>query len=167
MPAFAGRGIPSPYVNEGQTKIATDALAVTSGSHDYRQRFTLDHAYTDQLELRLRSTHDDYSGHHYKFSRAEFGIKYEFAEKNELPVDLGVFVEYFKNYGSDINDNLQVRLLLAKDLPKWIHVGNVLVNKRFGESLGSAGLGIRFKNHYKLDSQNLIGMEYFGNYGDF
>lgn len=58
--ANAGRGIPSPYVNEGQTDIATDALYVTSGSNDTRFRFTYDYGLTDKVGLRLRSTHDDF-----------------------------------------------------------------------------------------------------------
>lgn len=164
--AHAGRGIPSPYVDEGKSVVATDGLFVTSGSNDTRFRFTYDYGLTDKIGLRLRSTHDDFSNHHFKFTRAELAVKYEVAEKDELPIDLGFYFDYFKNYGSDISDNIQLRVLLAKDLQDWTHGGNLILNKRFGESFGGTDIGLRFRSHYKYDTQNKIGYEYFGDYGD-
>lgn len=143
-----------------------DGLIETSGEKDVRQRFTLDYGLTDKIGLRLRTTHDDFSDHHAKLTRTEFAIKYELAEKNELLIDTGLYLDYYKNYGSDINDNIQIRLLLAKDLEQWQHTANIILNKRFGESFGNIDYGFRFKNIYKLDKTNKVGVEYYGSYGD-
>lgn len=86
--------------------------------------------------------------------------------RNVLPIDIGLYFDYFKNYGSDISDNAQIRVLLAKGYEDWTHVGNVIFNKRFGERLGDTSLAIRFKSHYKFDELNSIGFEYFRNFGD-
>lgn len=165
--AHAGRGIPSPYVDKGKSVVTTDGLFVTSGSHDTRFRFTYDYGLTDQIGLRFRSTHDDFSDHSANLTRTELAIKYEIAEKGVLPIDLGLYFDYFKNYGSDISDNAQIRFLFAKDLDEWTHGGNVILNKRFGEGLGETTIAIRLRSHYKYDSLNKIGLEYFGNFGDF
>ena len=168
--ALAGRGIPGPYVTEGKSTFTTDAFFdfdEEASNQLFRQRFTLDSGVTDQLSLRFRVNFNDPAGDNLEFDRFEIGGKYELAEKGEWPVDVGLYLTYIGDSGSN-TEFLQSRILLAKDLDDYQLTSNIQVEREIGagESNSDSTLSFNVAGLYKIDSVSKVGFDYFGNYGE-
>lgn len=101
----------------------------------------------------------------FEYTGTKLRTRYRFAEKGVYPVDLLAYLEYKRPDGSSPDDELEAKLILAKDFGKVNVAYNQIVEQglRHGgkaEHGYAAGVGYEFNPTWK------IGLESAGNYSD-
>ncbi len=101
-----------------------------------------------------------------KFDAFEFESLFRITEPGEYWLDLGALVEFERTDASDDPDELEVKLLFAKDIGKF----SAIYNLEFVRQMGSGAshdveFGHAFQLRYRLDQMFEPGVEIYGEFG--
>ncbi len=168
LPAHAGIGVPPPYVEQGRTDLFVDGFYTVDDTraHRSRTRFTYDYGATDQLMLRARPAFEDDRNDRFRFRSMELSLRYEFAEPDVLPIDLGLYAAYLYREDEPRDDEISARLLFSKNVGRWQHRGNIMLTYERGEAFDGSRMELRLRSQYRYSERFLLGAEYFGEFGD-
>jgi len=154
------------YVVNGQTASEPGRVA---DQHLWRSSLEVNYGLTDHLEaagyLDVARTGDgnfDYGG-------ARFHSRYRFFEKDEVPVNLGVYVELeFPNRRFDAdNFSTELLLILEKDLGPFTVQLNPIFEKSWSGESENVGTEFSYaaKVYYRWSSRLKPGIEFYGDIG--
>jgi hypothetical protein len=154
------------YVINGQRE-AEPGLVPTH--HLWRTSLELSYGLSDHLEvagyLDLALTADgrfDYAGN-------RFRGRYRFFEKDQIPVNLGLYAEIeFPNSRFSVNDiEVEIRLILEKDLGPLTIQLNPIFEKAFDGEESSGGVELQYaaKGYYRFRPWLMPGVEFYGDFG--
>ena len=155
------------YFVNGQT--APPEPDQVADQHLWRSSLEMNYGLTDHLEaagyLDVARTGDgsfDYAG-------ARFHGRYRFLEKDEIPVNLGVYVELeFPNRRFDPdNFSTELRLILEKDLGPFTVQLNPIFEKSWSGESENVGTEFSYaaKVYYRWSSRLKPGIEFYGDIG--
>lgn len=167
-PAYATKALTSPYVTEGR------AVVEWRGGYDFmedseedtwRMRALTSYGVTSFWDTRVAGTwsHDDET----ITDAIAWENKFQLTEKGQLPIDLGMRLDYSKATNTN-PDEVSIRLLGAR---KFGPVSNIL-NLSFGRQVGDeasndVGFDVAYGISYDLNDQYALGIEYYGDFDDF
>jgi len=164
VPAIAGQGVPSPYVNKDTRLLITDGFYTTSNGRpeSLRTRLTYDHGMTERLQLRERVVVEDDRNDDYGPRSVELSGRYELAEPGVWPVDLGIYAGVLFNEGGNLD--YTARLLAAKTYKDWQWRSNVKLTLSAGDGWSRTVPEIRFRLTRFLEEGLAVSGEYFSLY---
>lgn len=156
----------APYVNGGHGVLVHDGFLSPDSPHQtLRLRGTLDYGLTDQLAFRTRLVFEDGPQEHLGIDTLELGGIYELAERDEWPVDVGLYAAVFLREDGRKDNAYSARLLLAKQYEKWNFTGNVMLVKAMHQPASQTTVQLRLRSLYQADPAWAFGAEYFGGMG--
>jgi len=132
--------------------------------------FELEYGLTDRLTLAAYFDFEDPSGDDFKFTRfrAVF-FRYRFFNKGEHFFDPAIYLEYYiprkehKDY-----EELEIRLILEKDIENFTLVLNPMFEKKTSGSKSYEGLELNYAMGFYYKKYHAVqpGIEYYGKYGE-
>jgi hypothetical protein len=132
--------------------------------------FELEYGVTDRLTLAAYFDFENPPDHDFKYTRfrAVF-FRYRFFNKGEHFFDPAIYVEYYiprKEYDSE---ELEIRLILEKDINNFTLATNTMFEKKTSGHEVDEGLELNFAAglYYKKYRAIQPGIEYYGKYGEF
>ena len=147
------------YLTEEQKK------ADDSEQSAWKHQLELEYGITDHLDISMyqmfRQSNTD-SANTFEYDGFKLRTRYQILEKNELPVDALLYLEYIRNDNLEKPNILEGKLVLAKDIAKFNIAYNQIIIQELesgGETEHEFAAGIR----YGIKSLS-IAMESKGNY---
>ncbi len=101
----------------------------------------------------------------FEYTGTKLRTRYRFAEKGVYPVDVLAYLEYKRPDGSESGDELEAKLVLAKDLGKFNVAYNQIVEQGLrhgGKAEHEYASGVSFE----FDPTLKVGLESTGNYSE-
>jgi opacity protein-like surface antigen len=167
-PAYATKALTSPYVTKGR------AVAEWRGGYDFmehseddrwRMRAITSYGVTSFWDTRIAGTwsHDDET----VTDAVAWENKFQLTEKGQLPVDLGMRLDYSKATNTN-PDEILVRLLAAKKIGPVGQILNLSLGRQVGdEASNNVGFDMGYGISYDLSENYALGIEYYGDFDDF
>lgn len=155
-------------LSEGSAEIEYYQTAVTKdrqkdNSSDWQQQLELEYGLTDHLDAGLYQVFDQKESDKMKYSGYKFRLRYRFAEKNELPVDVLLYAEHQEKV--DAKNVFEGKLILAKDIGKLNMAYNAIYKNTYVSGDKAAheyASGIS----YEITPAFRFGLESKGNFTD-
>lgn len=134
--ANAATRLYSPYVTPGELEIEYfgSRFVDNDNSKDnvQKQQFAVGYGVNEWWKTELYSKFVKGAQDDMKFDEWEWENLFQLTERGEYWLDVGATVAYEWTPQSDRADNLEARLLLAKDFDKTLHLLNVIAEKNVG-----------------------------------
>jgi hypothetical protein len=153
--SYTRRGTQDPPAPNNNNGLSRGSLEITRGV-------------TDKTEVAGYVDYDHPSGDNsWGRTASRFHVRTRFAEKGELPVDLGLYAEAeFPRH--DVNhDEFELRGILEKDVNKWTFDINPILEKgiRGGAKGGDTELHYAASAIYRLNERWHPRLDFFGDFG--
>lgn len=139
-----------------------------SAKNTWEHQLEFEYGITDHWDVaiyqRWQHTNTD-ADDKFEYTGTKLRTRYRFAEKGVYPVDLLAYLEYKRPDGSEPSDELEAKLILAKDFGKV----NVAYNQIIEQGLrhgGKAEHEYASGVSYEFDPTWKIGLESTGNYSE-
>ncbi|UCD48573.1 MAG: hypothetical protein JSW27_13685 [Phycisphaerales bacterium] len=134
----------------------------------WEHQLELEYGLTDHWDVavyqRWQHTNTD-ADDKFEYTGTKLRTRYRFAEKDVYPVDVLAYLEYKRPDGSNPDDEIEAKLILAKDIGKF----NVAYNQIVEHSLrhgGKAEHEFTSGVSYEFDPTLKVGLESTGNYSE-
>lgn len=169
--ANATRTVTSPWVDEGTLKLKSK----TGITHDNESRsrdgavaqvFGAEYGFTDRFSLEgeglIENKGDDDNTDVNALAIKAKGL---FTEKGKYWLDAGARLTYEANLADD-PDNIELKLILAKDTEKFRHIANIILDRDVGaDSNDETNGGLSWSSRYKWMPEFEPGFELYSNTG--
>lgn len=136
IPAFAIDKIYSPYVEQGEVSVEYSGNNTFDRNRDkngiQEHQFSLEYGATNNWETELYANYYKDPENSIKMSSVEWENRFQLAEQGQYWVDPGLLFSYARSIDRNTPDNLEAKLLLAKDTGRFTHV----VNAGFEQAIG-------------------------------
>lgn len=132
-------------------------------SSDWKQQIELEYGITDRLDAALYQVFEQKEEQSMKYGGFKVRFRYRIAEKNDLPVDILLYVEHQEKVDAD--NLFEGKLILAKDIGKFNIAYNQVYKQVYtsgGETRHEYALGMS----YELAPSIRLGVESKGDYRD-
>lgn len=169
--AEATQKVYSPIVEEGEFAIEY------RGHHDFDKRSSrngaqkmkmeVEYGVTDRWATALEGEFErDNRSDAMHFSATAWENLFQFVPQGKYWLDSGLFVEYEVPSDTTAADKLELKLLLEKSMPKWIHTANVVLEKQLGNNASEGTeYGYAWRSKYLLGPKLEMGFEAHGSLG--
>jgi high-affinity iron transporter len=171
--ANATKKVYNPYVEKGELEIeARYGYAIDDDGDvdgEWKQKYAVGYGVTDFwfTEFYGKWEKKGDSGADIEFTAIEWENKFQLTNPGEYWADFGGILEYVHNTDGGA-DKVEVKGLVAKDVGKFSHTVNVIVERELGEkSSGDTEFGTAFNSRYRYSPQFEPGIEMYNSFGDF
>lgn len=134
--ANAAERLYSPYVTPGELEIeyfgSRSVDNDNSKDNAQKQQFSIAYGMNEWWKTEFYSKFEKEAGDKLKFDEWEWENTFQLTERGEYLLDVGAVVAYEWTPQSDRADNLEARILLAKDIDKTSHLLNIIAEKNVG-----------------------------------
>lgn len=134
--ANAATRLYSPYVTPGELEIEYFGSRSVDGDNSkdnkQKQQFAIGYGVNEWWKTELYAKFEKEPQDNLKFDEWEWENLFQLTERGEYLVDVGATIAYEWTPQSDRADNVEARLLLAKDIDKTTHLLNVIAEKNVG-----------------------------------
>lgn len=139
-----------------------------SNKNTFKHWVEYEYGLTDHWDVALYqqfTNKNSQSDRHFKYSGFKIRTRYRLAEKNSLPLDTLLYLEYKRNSDFSKPNEVEAKVVLAKD----VGVFNISYNQIFERGLereGKTDFGYAFGISRILGSRFQVGVETKGSYSD-
>ncbi|MFH1969864.1 MAG: hypothetical protein ABIJ53_06065 [Verrucomicrobiota bacterium] len=147
------------YLTEEQAKIDDSSQSI------WKHQLELEYGITDNLDISMYQMFiqsNTAEANKFEYDGFKLRTRYRFLEKNELPVDTLLYLEYIRNDNLEKPNVLEGKLVLAKDIAKFNVAYNQVIKQEL-ESGGKTEHAFAAGINYRIIPMS-IGMESKGNY---
>lgn len=104
------------------------------GTHNLKQQYELEYGLTDHLQLSYYEVVTWNRANDFQRDSFKLETKYRLAESGEWPVDVALYAEYKNPNGRQetASDELEGKLILAKNFGRWDTVFNWVMERQIG-----------------------------------
>ncbi len=104
-------------------------------THNIKQQYELEYGLTNHLQLAYYEVATWNRQNDFQRDSLKVETKYRFVESGEWPVDLALYAEYKNPNGRDetASDEMEGKLILAKNFGRWSAVFNWVMERKIGE----------------------------------
>ncbi len=174
--AHATKKVYSPIVEKGELEIEA------RGSYDVDERrdkddvqkhkYALGYGVSDRWFTEIygeieRAKNSDDEDLDFSFTALSWENRFQLTEQGQLPVDVGVYLEYEASFEDKHPDKLEAKLLLEKSLTDFTHTLNLTLEQQVGrhpsEDLGG---GVAWSSKYRLKEWFMPGFEWHSDFGE-
>ncbi len=169
--AHATKNVTSPYVVKGELELETktgitqdDDNAEQDGA--WQQKASVAYSFTDSVQLEVEGeVENEGDDDNTNFTALSLEGKVQLTEPGQYWLDVGIKGEYEFNT-QDGPDEIEAKLLLAKDMGKFTHRANIILSREVGnDSNGDTEAGFAWSSRYKLDPKFEPGFEVHSSFG--
>jgi len=166
--ASATKTVTSPYVHEGEAAVEwKGGYDIDDGNNEWGMEASVAYGVTSwwetELAVEMADEHDD----DFEAEALVFENKFQLAPKGALWVDPGLKVEYGRNLTGG-HDELQAKLLLAKQIGQFSNTTNIAVGREIGEdSDDDLEYGFSYALAYDHSETFAYGLEWYSGFGTF
>lgn len=168
--AHATKTITSPYVHKGEKGVEwKGGYAFEDGEDDvWEMEMSASYGVTDYWETEIGVAGGDEGGDEdADFHALIWENKFQLAQPGALWLDPGLKVEYERNLQSG-PDEIQAKLLLAKQIGRFSNLANISVSREVGEdSDDEFGYGLSYGLSYEHSEDFAYGLEWYSDFGNF
>ncbi|MEZ5901766.1 MAG: FTR1 family protein [Alphaproteobacteria bacterium] len=171
--ANATKKVYAPYVEKGELELESKTGYEIDDDNDvdgaWKQKLGAGYGVTDVwfTEVYGEWEKEGESGADTEFTAIEWENKFQLTNPGEYWADFGALVEYVHNTNSG-PDKIEVKGLAAKDVGKFSHTVNAIVEREIGEdSSDETEFGTAFNSRYRYSPQFEPGIEMYNDFGDF
>ena len=150
------------YLTEEQAKIDDSSQSI------WKHQLELEYGVTDNLDISMYQMFiqsNTAEANKFEYDGFKLRTRYRFLEKNELPVDTLLYLEYIRNDNLEKPNVLEGKLVLAKDIAKFNVAYNQVIKQEL-ESGGKTEHAFAAGISYHIIPQLRIGIESKGSYTD-
>ena len=134
--AYAATRLYSPYVTPGELEIeyfgSRSVDDDNSKDNKQKQQFAIGYGVNEWWKTELYAKFEKEPRDNLTFDEWEWENLFQLTERGEYFVDVGATIAYEWTPQDNRADNLEARLLLAKDIDKTTHLLNVIAEKNVG-----------------------------------
>lgn len=145
-----------------QTAVTKDRQK--DNSSDWQQQVELEYGLTDHLDAALYQVYEQKENDKMKYSGYKYRLRYRFAEKNVLPIDVLLYAEHQEKV--DAKNVFEGKLILAKDIGRLNVAYNQIYKNTYAsgdnadheyaagvsyEMIPSVRFGVESKGNYRTD----------------
>ncbi len=168
--AHATKTVTSPYVNKGEAAVEWKGGYEIDGDEKDAWESEVSTAYgvTDFWETEIGGEFEDAGrGEDLEFTSLVWENKFQLAPKGVFFIDPGLKVEYAKNLQGEA-DEIQAKLLLAKQIASFSNIANLGVARELGEDSGDDfGYSLSYALIQNYSDNFQFGAEWYSDFGDF
>jgi FTR1 family protein len=171
-PAHATKKVYSPYVEKGELELEWKGGYDIDDEDDvdgaWKQKVGIGYGFTDfwfsEIEGEVEKDGDDDADA--EFSAVEWENKFQLTQSGEYWLDVGAFVELEHNTTGGA-DKAELKLLLAKETGKFMHMANLVAEREFGEdSEDETETGLAWSTRYRYNPAFEPGFEIHSEFGE-
>ncbi len=132
----------------------------TSKQADWQHQLELEYGITDHLDIGLYQVFEQPAGGPFQYDGFKARLRYRVAEKNQLPLDLVLYVEHEEVANGD--NAFEGKVIVAKDIGKWNMAYNQIYERKYNSGKGEHEYAVGVS--YDIDPQFRLGIESKGSY---
>lgn len=152
---------------ENQTTYS--AQGTRTGNNDGMTRSSLEAVYgvTNKLEVAAYGDFMHAPGGSWRFAGQRYHARMSFFHKDQLPVDLGAYVEYEIPHNEHGTRDVELRGILEKDFGKWTFDVNPIFERAVRGPKVNGGWELQYAAAaiYRLNERVQPRLEFFGDFG--
>jgi high-affinity iron transporter len=172
--AWATKKVYSPHVEKGEWELEA------RGSYDFddreskgaaqKQKVAIGYGVTDQwfTEVYGKWEKDPDSGHGLEFTATQWENRFQISEPGAWFLDTGIYMEYEFASGDDHADKIEGKILLEKELGRFDHIVNLILEKEVNGPGREGDLegGIAWSGRYRWKQYLEPGVEWHSEFGE-
>lgn len=170
--AHATMKVYSPYVEKGELEVEWRGQYKVDDDDDkdgaQKQKLAIGYGVNDAwfTEIYGEVEKEGEDGSDFEWTALEWENKFQISERGEHFVDVGLLTEYEISLEDVHADELQVKLLLAKDTGPLTHYANIGVEKEVGaHAEGGTEANFSWSTRYRMNPAFEPGIEVFSEFG--
>lgn len=172
QPAYATKNVTSPYVEKGELELEWKGGITHDDDDDEQdgawvQKASVGYGVTDRVQLEVEGEWEEEGDtNEIDFSAVALEGKVQLTEPGQFWLDVGIKGEYEINtLGGP--DKIEGKLLLAKDMGKFTHRANLILEREVGdESEDETEGGLAWSSRYRYSEAFEPGIELHSEFGD-
>lgn len=171
-PLYAAKKVRSPYVSEGEWSLEHYGSygfehENSDDEYEYKSKSSIGYGVTDWWKVELEGILKNTPNNNTEYYATEFVNKFQFWEKGEYYLDMGLYTAYEKHRDSDKADVIEAIIIAAKDFGTSSHRANFIMEQEIGSNR-SADLewGVAWQSFWPVSDAAKLGFEYYGAYGE-
>lgn len=171
--AHATKKVYTPYVEKGELELESrtgydiDEDSDVDGA--FKQKLAVGYGVTDYwfTEIYGEWEKEGKKGANTEFTAIEWENKFQLTNPGEYWADFGGILEYVHDTNSG-RDKVEVKGLVAKDVGKFSHTANAIVERKVGGGASAkTEYGTAFNSRYRYSKNFEPGIEMYNDFGDF
>ncbi len=174
--AHATKKVYSPIVEKGELEFEArgqyDIDERASKDNAQKHKYAVGYGVSDRWFTEVygeveRTKNDNDEDLNFKFTALSWENRFQLTEQGQLPVDIGLYLEYEASFEDKHSDKLEAKLLLEKSLINFTHTLNLALEQQVGRHPGEdlAG-GLAWSSKYRLKEWFQPGVEWHSDFGE-
>ena len=177
-PVFAGTKVYSPNVVKSEFELEYRGNFNRDKDYDkdraQKHKYAIGYGFTDYYASEIYLIAENSGQKSYETKEIEWANRFQLTEQGKNFADVGLYLSFVKSIGSEGHDEAEAKILLEKQIGKFVNRINLGVEKELrkvnNEKAGNgAELGVDWMTKYSYKKSFEPGFEYhvnFGNYAD-
>ncbi|MGE0753683.1 MAG: FTR1 family protein, partial [Alphaproteobacteria bacterium] len=169
--ADAAYSVTSPHVEESifEIELKNSFTRDEDGSKDrfHQHVLGIGYGFTNWWALEIEGELEKARGNGYEYTATEIENKFQFTEPGEYWLDWGAQLSYELKHENQSADKIEAKLLIEKDIGKWAHIANLVLEKQVGTyRSGSTEFEFAWETQYLWMRHLNPGFEYYGGWNE-
>lgn len=169
-PAQASHKIYSPYVERGEIELELRAHTTFDNDpdKDSKEKYKVEAGYgvTDWWATAVIAEIEEDAAGDLEHEATAWENIFQLTEQGEYWLDAGLYFEYEFARESDASDKAEVKLLLEKNIGKYVNTANIIFAREVGSNAsGGTEFEYAWRTKYLLHKQYEPGIEVYGSLG--
>jgi high-affinity iron transporter len=170
--SFASHKVYSPYVEQGEFEVEFRGHRTfdSDTSKDGNEKYKIDLGYgvTDYWSTAYVGEIEKDSNGDYDHTASAWENIFQLTEQGQYWLDVGLYLEYEFAHETGANDKIESKLLLEKNIDRYVNTANLIFVREVGSGASNAtNFEYAWRTKYLLNRQFEPGIEIYGEMGEF
>jgi hypothetical protein len=151
--------------NDTEVELYSDQARTKLDGHAFELAAEVEHGITDRWEVALYHVFDQTTTDAFHFDRMQLETRYRFADRGDWPVDVELYGEATKGFGTGGDRYLgEGKLIVSRDIDKITAVVNLIGERQFGRDATDKAFEAGFAGGltYEIAPELKVGAESWG-----